>query len=64
MGSGWDPRPTSEHPFGHQVEGTSAWISKKLFPFKVWSLLEMAEAGVAVPLNKVYAEACESDGES
>jgi hypothetical protein len=58
MGSGWDPRPTDAHPHGQQVDGTSAWRSKPGYPFPVWSLLEMAELGVATPLDADYAGAC------
>lgn len=46
MGSGWDPRPTEASPNGRQIEGTSASKSVPGFPFKVWSLLEMAENGI------------------
>ena len=46
MGSGWDPRPTALAAGGGQRAGTSAWLSKAGYPFKVWSLLEMAGAGV------------------
>ena len=52
MGSGWDPRPTDNHPDGRQREGTSAWRSARDYPFRVWSFLEMAAAGVATPLNR------------
>jgi hypothetical protein len=51
MGSGWDPRPTSDFPWGRQLEGTDAARSLPGFPFQVWSLLEMAERGIASPLN-------------
>jgi len=54
MGSGWDPRPTTAHPHGRQVDGSSAWRSLPGYPFPVWSLLEMAVAGVATPLNLSY----------
>ena len=51
MGSGWDPRPrTRTAPFDGgpvgQIAGTSASRSRRDYPFKVWSLLEMAEHGV------------------
>ena len=58
MGSGWDPRPSDAHPHGQQADGTSAWKSLPGYPFPVWSLLEMAEAGVAAPLNASYAGTC------
>lgn len=58
MGSGWDPRPTDAHPHGRQVEGSSAWHSLEGYPFKIWSLLEMEEAGIATPLNLPYDGAC------
>jgi len=59
MGSGWDPRPSAKFPHGQQLAGTSAWKSFPEYPFKVWSLLEMAEHGIATPLNLSYASACE-----
>ena len=55
MGSGWDPRPSDGHPHGRQVDGSSAWRSLAGYPFPVWSLLELAAAGVAPPLNGSYA---------
>ena len=58
MGSGWDPRPTKEYPKGRQVGGSTAWKSLPGYPFPVWSLLEMAEAGVASPLNEVTEGTC------
>ena len=60
MGSGWDPRPTAAHPRGRQLGGTSAWRSLGGYPFRVWSLLELAAAGVATPLNRSYAGTCAS----
>jgi len=60
MGSGWDPRPTEAFPNGRQLEGTSAWKSLEGYPFPVWSLLEMANAGVAAPLDSAYDGACSS----
>ena len=51
MGSGWDPRPTEDFPRGRQVDGTSSARSLRSFPFRVWSLLEMAKDGIATPLN-------------
>ena len=56
MGSGWDPRPSKGFPNGKQLDGTSAWQSAPTYPFAVWSLLEMAEAGVATPLDAVAAK--------
>ena len=58
MGSGWDPRPSEAHPHGHQLASSSAWRSLPGYPFPVWSLLEMARAGIAVPLNESYTGAC------
>ena len=58
MGSGWDPRPTDTHPYGQQVEGTSAAKSIPGYPFQVWSLLEMDRYGIAAPLNEAYADVC------
>ena len=58
MGSGWDPRPTETHPHGHQVAGTSAWVSLPGYPFLVWSLLELGHAGIATPLNQPAGNAC------
>ena len=59
MGSGWDPRPTKAHPHGTQLAGTSSSTSAAEYPFKVWSLLEMARLGIATPLDKPYADACD-----
>ena len=58
MGSGWDPRPSSGAPRGRQVEGSSAHASLPDFPFRIWSLLEMAKLGIATPLDRSYGEAC------
>lgn len=58
MGSGWDPRPTAEHPNGVQLAGTSAWKSYAAYPFKIWSLLEMKRAKIAGPLNGLYLGTC------
>ena len=58
MGSGWDPRPTADAPNGQQLEGTSAWKSAAAYPFKVWSLLEMAAAGVATSLDTLPEGVC------
>ena len=55
MGSGWDPRPSEEHPHGQQLEGSSAWASLPGYPYQVWSLLELAAVGVATPLNETSA---------
>jgi len=60
MGSGWDPRPSDTHPFGRQREGTSSRRSQADFPFRSWSLLEMADIGIATPINRSYAGVCES----
>jgi len=59
MGSGWDPRPTDAHPHGRQVEGSSASKSLPGYPFTVWSLLELAEAGIATPLNESWKGECD-----
>jgi len=59
MGSGWDPRPTEDDPNGRQLEGTSAWTSAEGYPFKVWSLLEMAHLGVATRLDQAYTGCAE-----
>ena len=58
MGSGWDPRPSETHPRGRQVEGTSPSRSLPGFPFRVWSLLEMASLGIATPFDRSYEGAC------
>ena len=58
MGSGWDPRPTKDHPSGRQVEGSSAWKSLPGYPFPVWSLLEMAAMGIASPIDASHTTAC------
>ncbi len=52
MGSGWDPRPSEAAPRGSQAAGSSARSSLAGYPYRVWSLLEMAELGVATPLNE------------
>ena len=62
MGSGWDPRPTDAAPDGSQREGSSAWRSRDGYPFKVWSLLEMADAGIVperIDDAKVVEGACD-----
>jgi hypothetical protein len=51
MGSGWDPRPTAGAPDGRHVDGATPWRSLDGYPFKVWSLLEMAAASIAGPLD-------------
>ena len=58
MGSGWDPRPTDDHPKGRQLHGTSASHSADGYPFQVWSLLEMARLGVATALDDTYDGTC------
>jgi len=58
MGSGWDPRPSESHPRGRQVEGSSSSRSLPGFPFRVWSLLEMASLGIATPFDRSYEGAC------
>ena len=58
MGSGWDPRPTAAHPKGVQLDGSSAWRSLAGYPYAVWSLLEMSDAGIAQRLDGDYADAC------
>ena len=58
MGSGWDPRPTNAHPKGRQLEGTSASRSLPDYPFRVWSLLEMASLGIATRLDASYEGTC------
>jgi aryl-phospho-beta-D-glucosidase BglC (GH1 family) len=51
MGSGWDPRPSSENPTGGQVSG-SAWdTSIQVFGPAVWNLGELIRVGVAQPLK-------------
>ena len=58
MGSGWDPRPADGFPNGRQLDGTSAAKSLPGFPYKVWSLLELAANGIAAPLDADHAGAC------
>lgn len=58
MGSGWDPRPSDGAPRGRQREGSSAWRSLPSYPYRVWSLLEMAAAGIATPLNRTATGSC------
>jgi hypothetical protein len=60
MGSGWDPRPTADDPGPRQVNGTSASKSLPAFPFKVWSLLEMASHGIVSRLDDPVSDACAS----
>jgi len=57
MGSGWDPRPGADGG-PTQLDGTSAARSLPDFPFKVWSLLEMARAGVVTRIDEPRADAC------
>ncbi|EOD08062.1 hypothetical protein EMIHUDRAFT_446395 [Emiliania huxleyi CCMP1516] len=66
MGSGWDPRPTDAAPDGSQREGSSAWRSRDGYPYRVWSLLEMAEQGVVPRREEAMAAArtvCRGAGE-
>lgn len=58
MGSGWDPRPTAEHPHGRQLHGSSSSRSLEGYPFAVWSMLELAAHGIATPLSDPDADAC------
>ena len=59
MGSGWDPRPTAAAPRGAQAPGSSAWRSRQGYPFAVWSLLEMAHAGIVPRMDAAaVAGAC------
>mmetsp|Transcript_6402 Transcript_6402/g.14787 ORF Transcript_6402/g.14787 Transcript_6402/m.14787 type:complete len:495 (-) Transcript_6402:220-1704(-) len=58
MGSGWDPRPTAASPRGAQVEGSSPSRALPGYPYSVWSLLEMAEIGVAGPLTQSVEDVC------
>eukprot|EP00730_Choanoeca_flexa_P015912 TRINITY_DN7417_c0_g1_i3.p1 TRINITY_DN7417_c0_g1~~TRINITY_DN7417_c0_g1_i3.p1 ORF type:complete len:423 (+),score=87.59 TRINITY_DN7417_c0_g1_i3:214-1482(+) len=53
MGSGWDPRPTDDHPKGHQVEGTNYKTSAKSFAYADWNLAELIRTGIAVPLTEL-----------
>ena len=59
MGSGWDPRPTDEHPHGRQVGASSAAKSLDGYPFRVWSLLELEAHGIATPMTGADKKACE-----
>ena len=53
LGSGWDPRPTSNSPNGGQVSG-SAWdTSLSGFGDAVWNLGELIRVGVAQPLSSL-----------
>ena len=54
MGSGWDPRPDAP---ARQAAGSSASRSLPSYPFKVWSLLEMAAHGVIDSVKPDAAEA-------
>ena len=58
MGSGWDPRPTADFPHGRQIGRSSSDRSLEDFPFKVWSLLELAKHGITTPLDKADSQAC------
>ena len=58
MGSGWDPRPTADHPNGRHVDGSSPTRSLPGYPFRVWSLMEMAELGIATRLDASYEGTC------
>ena len=59
MGSGWDPRPTTEHPHGRHVNESSAVQSLEGYPFQVWSLLELAAHGIAFSMKEAKSETCE-----
>lgn len=59
MGSGWDPRPTTEHPHGRHVNESSAVQSLEGYPFQVWSLLELAAHGIAFSMKEANSETCE-----
>ena len=54
MGSGWDPRPDAP---ARQAAGSSASRSLPSYPFKVWSLLEMAAHGVIDSVKPDAADA-------
>ena len=45
--------------FGLHLTYQSAWRSLPGYPFPVWSLLEMAAAGVATPLDEKPTGICE-----
>ena len=59
MGSGWDPRPTAAHPHGRQIGSSSASRSLSGYPFRVWSLLELAANHIATPMSEPDSRACE-----
>lgn len=53
MGSGWDPRPSTDAPQGRQVPG-SAWNQAlPQFNDAVWGLGELIRLGIARPLRQL-----------
>ena len=63
MGSGWDPRPSSAHPAGYQVNGTAWDRSDPSFPFACWNLGELIRTRIAVPLDALNVTGvCQCNG--
>eukprot|EP00055_Hartaetosiga_balthica_P002288 m.3435 g.3435 ORF g.3435 m.3435 type:complete len:491 (-) comp2069_c0_seq2:1488-2960(-) len=63
MGSGWDPRPTPSHPFGHQVNGTAYNLSLPSYQYRDWNLSELIRVGIASPLSSLnITGVCECNG--
>jgi hypothetical protein len=53
QGSGWVAVPTSDHPDGHQVDGTSFDTSQSKYPYCSWSLSEMIRLNIVEPIDKM-----------
>ena len=51
MGSGWDPRPTTEWPNGHQVGSSAANRSLPTYGLTSWNFLELLAHHIVVPLS-------------
>eukprot|EP01062_Namystynia_karyoxenos_P004652 TRINITY_DN11656_c0_g1_i1.p1 TRINITY_DN11656_c0_g1~~TRINITY_DN11656_c0_g1_i1.p1 ORF type:complete len:642 (+),score=158.46 TRINITY_DN11656_c0_g1_i1:75-1928(+) len=49
MGSGWDPRPSSEFPNGRQVNGTAWDTSIPSYASRHWNLGELKRLGIVRP---------------
>lgn len=63
MGSGWDPRPSQDFPFGHQANGTAHDCSKASFGYRDWSFLELLRLDIAKPFNTLNVQGrCQCQG--
>lgn len=63
MGSGWDPRPSSSFPRGHQVNGTAHDQSRAAFTYSDWNFLELLRLGIAKPFDVLNVQGrCQCQG--